>query len=481
MLLSGKITDRRELVYARMLVLLYGSDGERQERYLICGTQTEESFRHPNLTRNLNKDISNDHSYTLGPAIESPSDTLIEKINGFESFVFEVTIVVLVMHGLHVNFMHVDRPGWRLSWKWQGDEVIWWVRGAEPTEQGNCSRITGKRLPLSCEKEPVIIDLMPEAPYNSRFANCCKGGVLSSIAQDPSKYGAAFQMTVGVSSDNSADKHVIPGNFSLGLPGYTCGDPFVVAPSKFQTDYSHRHKQALRTWNIACSYSGFLASSTPICCLSMSAFYNERIVQCPLCSCGFQAQANCVKSGAKPSLLQQLGDDQQRLPPVLRCSSHMCPIQVHWRVKKSYKGYWRVKITVTNLNYIQNYSNRNLVVLHPNLKRITRIFSFNYKPLNYYGNINDAGIFWGIQHYNDKLLQSGKNGNVQTELLLQKDPGIFTFREGWAFPRRISFNGGECVMPPPDEFLVLLNKSQSDAPSWLSILFLSLILLAIMF
>ena len=71
---------------------------------------------------------------------------------------------------------------------------------------------------------------MPEAPYNSRFDNCCKGCVLSSIAQDPSKYGAAFQMTVGVSSDNSADKHVIPGNFSLGLPGYTCGDPFEVAP-----------------------------------------------------------------------------------------------------------------------------------------------------------------------------------------------------------------------------------------------------------
>ena len=63
----------------------------------------------------------------------------------------------------------------------------------------------------------------------------------------------------------------------------------------------------------------------------------------------------------------------------------MCPIQVLWHVKASYKGYWRVKITVTNLNYIQNYSNWNLEVLHPNLKRITRIFSFNY---NYYGDIS---------------------------------------------------------------------------------------------
>ncbi|EOY11905.1 COBRA-like protein 6 precursor isoform 1 [Theobroma cacao] len=164
-------------------------------------------------------------------------------------------------------------------------------------------------------------------------------------------------------------------------------------------------------------------SSTPTCCLPMSEFYNETIVPCPLRNWSCQAQANCVKSGAKPSLLQQLRDKQQRLPPVLRCSSHMCPIQVHWHV-----------------NHIQNYSNGNLVVFHPSL---TCIFSFNYNPLNYDGDtavsqttfsliiftFNDTRIFWGIQYYNDKLLQSGKKWNVQTKLLLQKDPGIFTFRE----------------------------------------------------
>lgn len=39
------------------------------------------------------------------------------------------------------------------------------------------------------------------------------------------------------------------------------------------------------------------------------------------------------------------------------------------------------------------------------------------------------------------LLQAGPNGNVQTEMLLQKDPDMFTFREGWGFPRKVSFNG----------------------------------------
>ena len=52
-------------------------------------------------------------------------------------------------------------------------------------------------------------------------------------------------MNVGISSNNSTDKYEIPGNFSLGFPGYTCGDPFEVAPSKFQADYSHRQKAGI--------------------------------------------------------------------------------------------------------------------------------------------------------------------------------------------------------------------------------------------
>ena len=70
--------------------------------------------------------------------------------------------------------------------------------------------------------------------------------------------------------------------------------------------------------------------------------------------------------------------------------------------------------------------------------------------VDYYAD--DSGMFWGLPFYNDILLQEGKNGNLQTEILLRKDPWIFTFREGWAFSRKIQFNGDECVMPPPDEY-----------------------------
>ncbi|KAK6136522.1 hypothetical protein DH2020_029758 [Rehmannia glutinosa] len=362
-------------------------------------------------------------------------------------------------------FRHVDAPGWKLSWTWPGDEVIWNILGAEATEQGNCSKFKGKQLPHCCEKEPVIIDLLPGAPYNQQVLNCCRGGVLTSMLQDPGKYVAAFQMHVGSAggTDGGSTTPRIPGNFSVGIPGYSCGEPFQVPPTKFNEDQGRRRTQAFATWNVTCSYSQFRASSAPTCCVSLSAFYNKTIVPCPQCSCACQGQpgSQCLNPGESPPVLQLQHNESPK--PLVQCSHHMCPIQVHWHIKQSYTQYWRVKITVKNLNYVKNYSAWNLVVLHPNLRNVTQVFSFNYKPLNVYGNINDTGMFYGIQYYNDMLLQSGKNGNVQTEMLLHKDAGVFTFKEGWAFPRKISFNGEDCVMPSPDDYPRLPNAAHFDA------------------
>lgn len=74
--------------------------------------------------------------------------------------------------------------------------------------------------------------------------------------------------------------------------------------------------------------------------------------------------------------------------PLVQCTSHMCPIRVHWHVKLNYKDYWRVKITITNFNYRMNYTLWNLVVQHPNFDNITKLFSFNYKSLSPYGDLS---------------------------------------------------------------------------------------------
>lgn len=77
-----------------------------------------------------------------------------------------------------------------------------------------------------------------------------------------------------------------------------------------------------------------------------------------------------------------------------------------------------------------------------------------------YCSADDSGVFYGIKYYNDMLLQSSEQGNVQSEMLLHKDPDMFTFRQGWTFPRKVSFNGDECVMPQPDDYPSLPNSAQ---------------------
>ena len=56
-------------------------------------------------------------------------------------------------------------------------------------------------------------------------------------------------------------------------------------------------------------------------------------------------------------------------------------------------------------------------------------------------------------------MEAGPEGNVQTEIILEKDFETFTFNEGWAFPRRVYFNGDECMMPPPDSYPFLPNSA----------------------
>lgn len=78
---------------------------------------------------------------------------------------------------------------------------------------------------------------------------------------------------------------------------------------------------------------------------------------------------------------------------------------------------------------------------------------------NFFDFSDDTAMLWGVKYYNDLLMEAGPFGNVQSELLFRKDQATFTFDKGWAFPRRIYFNGDNCVMPPPDAYPWLPNAS----------------------
>jgi hypothetical protein len=71
-------------------------------------------------------------------------------------------------------------------------------------------------------------------------------------------------------------------------------------------------------------------------------------------------------------------------------------------------------------------------------------------------------MFYGMKFFNDLLMEAGPSGNVQSEVLLQKNKETFTFNQGWAFPRRVYFNGEECMMPSPDSYPYLPNSSPKN-------------------
>lgn len=117
------------------------------------------------------------------------------------------------------------------------------------------------------------------------------------------------------------------------------------------------------------------------------------IISVLVCSPNQPHLASVVPSSGKNSLT-----------PAVQCTSHMCPIRIHWHVKLNYKEYWRVKVTITNFNYNMNYSQWNLVVQHPNFDNLTQIFSFNSKPLTPYGDISKLVLpLWLLLYYQNPM------------------------------------------------------------------------------
>ncbi|KAK4362313.1 hypothetical protein RND71_017554 [Anisodus tanguticus] len=368
-------------------------------------------------------------------------------------------VAVVTMNNFQM-YRHIMSPGWTLGWNWPKKEVIWSIVGAQTTEQGDCSKFKGN-VPHCCKKDPVLVDLLPGVPYNQQFSNCCKGGVLASWGEEPSESVSSFQISVGLAG--TSNKTVkLPKNFSLlgPGPGYTCGPAKIVPSTVFLTADHRRKTQALMTWNVTCTYSQFLSSKYPSCCVSFSTFYNDTITPCPSCACGCHHTHNCIMSDSEKLKRKGINTPKKDNEPLLQCTHHMCPIRVHWHVKINYKDYWRVKIAITNFNYRLNHTQWTLVAQHPNLNNVTQVFSFNYKPLVPYQSINDTGMFYGMKYYNDLLMEAGPSGNVQSEVLMQKDKNTFTLKSGWGFPRRVYFNGDECKLPPPDSYPILPNSGE---------------------
>ncbi|KAL7613906.1 hypothetical protein Lser_V15G07595 [Lactuca serriola] len=167
------------------------------------------------------------------------------------------------------QYRNISSPGWTLGWTWAKKEVIWSMVGSQTTEQGDCSRYKGA-IPHCCMKTPTVVDLLPGTPYNQQIANCCKGGVISSWAQDPNNYASSFQVSVGVAGTTNRTVK-LPKNFTLLAPGpgYMCGPAFVGKSTKFITPDGRRVTQAMTMTELE-------AYKCDIKSLTESAFYQIR-------------------------------------------------------------------------------------------------------------------------------------------------------------------------------------------------------------
>ncbi|KAI3454789.1 hypothetical protein Pfo_011452 [Paulownia fortunei] len=321
-----------------------------------------------------------------------------------------ITAVVTIFN--FQQYRHIKATGWKLG---------------QATEQGDCSRFK-LNIPCCCNGHPAVVDLLSGTPYNQQIANCCKGGVISSWVQDPANAVSSFQLSVGQAGISNKTV-MLPKNFTSQTPGpgYNCGCAKIVVPSKFTALDKKRGTQAL---------------STPTCCVSLSSSYDDMIVNCPTGSCGCRSitQPGTFVESDSPHLLSVVSVlEKNNLTPLVHCTSHMCPIRVHWHVKLNYEEYWHVKMAITNFNYGMNYKQWNRVVQHPNFDNLTNIFSFNYKPLTPYGSTNDTVMLCGIKFYNDLCMQA------------------------------IYFNGDNCIMPSPDADPYLPNDSVHTVISLLTL------------
>ncbi|KAI3804002.1 hypothetical protein L1987_32169 [Smallanthus sonchifolius] len=358
----------------------------------------------------------------------------------------------------YYQYRQVDKPGWKLGFTWTNNEVIWSISGAIATHRGNCSSFKDE-IPHCCMQTPEIVDLMPDSRSPNSPENCCRGGLLSASAINPTQASSSFDIVVGNLKGNLSTN--MPVNVTLLAPGggYTCSPIQETQPTVSLVDGGIRDEQVFRTWKSTCTYSTYLANKTPVCCVSLSTFYSPQITTCPQCSCGCRpANKNTLSciSGSSGSEFVTASD-------ALRCTDHMCPLRVHWHIKTNYIDHWRVKLTVTNLNYNRNYSNWNLVVHHPGFSQPATTYSFNTTLLHTAGISDDVALFWGIDYYNRELLNANKDqvGSVSTEILLAKDHKTFTLHNGWALPRTIYFSGENCVMPSPDTYPMLPNGTST--------------------
>lgn len=118
------------------------------------------------------------------------------------------------------------------------------MSGAFAAEQGDCSPSSFKfQKPHCCKKDPDIVDLMPHAMPQNMSQDCCRGGLLSAWAIEPSQSFSSFEMTVGNLEGNSSGNRPVNLTFLAPGPGYTCSKVIDTDPTVSSVIGGRREEQ----------------------------------------------------------------------------------------------------------------------------------------------------------------------------------------------------------------------------------------------
>nr|XP_043609498.1 COBRA-like protein 7 [Erigeron canadensis] len=393
---------------------------------------------------------------------------------------------------------------WNLTWTWMRDEFINDIKGAYPYTRDSTECIFGKQgvfyqdmdfsTVLNCERQPTLTDLPLEMTNNTQrgmIPFCCRNGTILPPTMDPSKSKSAFQLHVyKMPPDINRSELVPPQNFKISgrlNPDYKCGSPIRVSPSEFPDPSGLPGSTAVSSWQVVCNITQAKGSS-PRCCVSFSAYYNESIIPCPTCACGCPSRANSQTcSTTAPALFlpaqallvpfdnrTQLSTawaslQRQSVPNPLPCGDH-CGVSLNWHLLTDYRGGWSARITLFNWDETSFADWFVAMEMNKSAPGFEKAYSFNATGLELNG-VNNTIFMQGLPGLNYLVGEvDGDNpkrdprvpGKQQSVISFTKKltPGI-NVAGGDGFPTKVFFNGEECALPkvlPTSDALQMVSR-----------------------
>ncbi|KAG6508438.1 COBRA-like protein 7 [Zingiber officinale] len=398
---------------------------------------------------------------------------------------FESNYLALVTIENHNPIGRLDH--WYLSWEWARGEFISSMRGAYPTVVDSSDCIFGKQgqyykdfdftKVLSCKQNPVISDLTPWQ-YNDtnlgRIPHCCRNGSLLPTEMDQEQSISAFQIQVyKMMPDLNRSVLFPPVNWNIsgsGLnPDYKCGQPIRVSPAQFPDPSGlDSESLALASWQVVCNITRPRGTS-PKCCVSFSAFYNDSVVPCNTCACGCSTSNRARACNAiapamllPPEALLVPFDNRTEktlawaeikhynVPSLMPCADN-CGVSLNWHIVTNYEKGWSARVTLFNWREDQFADWFVAAKMEKAYPGFERMYSFNGTKMG-----NDTIFMVGMPGLN--YLNGETNGTRDGDPRVPgKQQSVISFTKkltpgidilaGDGFPSKVYFNGEECSMP----------------------------------